>query len=214
MALSQLAKMISSLMGDEDGDEDWRRKKIRHTMPEGTILSRQLLGVEDRKPKTFTPRPEIQNNQLTSELGINRLVDGSIQGAYSLPYDVFGGLMEQKRRDGAGPISSFIQGAFGIPAAAFSPRIFENEKAMDDMMSAFSTKGSPIYGDVDAARAQFDAMQVKRADKGRDPITRVRNKGYNPGETPAPRFNNNVPAPGQKMTPKAVSYMGVGTKPR
>ena len=203
---------LMSLMLGEDEEELMRRRRRRMAQPMKQSIMRRILGVADPNP-TFTPRPAYENNQLTSELGINRYVDGSIQGANSLPYDVFDGLMAQKRADGIGPVGR-IMNAFGIPGYGFSPRIFENEKAMDDMMSAFSTKGSPIYRDVDAARAQFDAMQVKRADKGRDPITRVRNKGYNPGETPAPRFNNNVPAPGQKMTPKAVSYMGVGTKPR
>ena len=205
MPCSMNMNPLMSLMLGEDEEELLRRRRRRMAPSMDVNFLRRITGVADPNP-WYTPRPAYENNQLTSDLGINRYVDGSIQGANSLPYDVFDGLMAQKRADGIGPVGR-IMNAFGIPGYGFSPRIFENEKAMDDMMSAFSTKGSPIYGDVDAARAQFDAMQVKRADKGREPITRVRNKGYNPGETPPAQKTFGGPAPGQKMAPKAVSYM-------
>jgi hypothetical protein len=201
---------LMSLMLGDDQQELMRRRNRRMAPPMKGAIVRRILGIADPNP-TFTPGPAYANNQLTGGLGMNRYVDGTIQGANSLPYDVFDGLMEQRRVDGIGPFGKAMN-AFGLPGAGLSPTVMANDRAMDDMMSAFGTKGSPIYGDVDAARAQFDAMQADRAASGRQAISRERNPGYNPGETPAQRASGSFPSPGQKTTPKAVGYMGGGKK--
>ena len=199
---------LMNLMLGEDEEELMRRRR-RMGPPMKQSIMRRILGVADPNP-TFTPPPVYANNEIDRQ-GMMRNVDGGMQGLNSLPYDVFDGLMAQQRADGIGPAGR-VMNAFGLPGGGLSPRVMANNKAMDDMMRDFATKGSPIYRDVDAARAQFDAMQADRAARGREFISRERNPGYNPGETPVQRASGSFPAPGQKMTPKAVGYMGGGVK--